>query len=349
MRQIGHFVLGLERGRDVLDRALLERHRAGLAGTFGQHRGDLGAVERGLVAHLPDHGQRIAALLGRPVAIGQHGHAGVDGDHLPHALDCLGCGLIEALWLDARVRRARHHGNQHAVDPGIDAELGRAIGLGRCVEPARGLAQDLEVSAGLEQRLFRHGLLGSQRHQGAISDLLAAGRDDLAALAAQLVGRQAPLLGGRCHQHLARRGAGLAHRRPVRPHRGGAAGGLHAEHGVVVGRVHRCLLDADQRPVGLQLFSDQHRNRGEHALAHLGRAADHRDLVVRRDAQPGVGRKGIALRGGGAAAEWQREADGQGRSAGGDLQEFASVDLAHDQAPLDSEAEASLMAARIWL
>jgi hypothetical protein len=153
-------------------------------------------------------------------------------------------------------------------------------------------------------------------------------------------------------------------------HRGAAAGGLHAEGGVVVGLVGRRLLDADLAPVGVEFFGQQHRDRGGHALPHLDRAGHHGHAVVGRDAQEGVRHEHRPFRGGGAGRDcapggaWQCKADHQCGGTPG-LEEAAprgrcqaaivvrghGVEriAVHAQAPLFKVTDASLMAARIWL
>ena len=55
--------------------------------------------------------------------------------------------------------------------------------------------------------------------------------------------------------------------------------------------VGRRGFDADLRPIGVELFGDDGGKAGVGALAHLEMLGDHRDAVVRRDAQEGVRRK----------------------------------------------------------
>ncbi len=80
-------------------------------------------------------------------------------------------------------------------------------------------------------------------------------------------GIDAPTLGGRLLQHLARAGADLAHRLDEVTHAARAVGVL-----VAVGfLVARRLDDAHLGPVGVELVGDDHRQRGaRRAVPHLG-------------------------------------------------------------------------------
>jgi len=319
MRQVGRAVAGIERlGRrriGVLDVAGLACHRATFAGAFGQHRIDLVVRQIGQRAQIPVDLECVAALPGGPVAVGQHRHAVRDGDDLAHALDCLGGAVVELGNLGAGLRRARHHRHQHAGQVDVDAVFRRAVDLGRGVQALERLAQQLEVLAVLQRRVLRRGELGGCHGECAIAEFLPLRPEHLTERGAALRGLDLPLRGRSAHQHRARCGAGLAQGCPVRPHRGAAAGGLHAEHRVRVGLVDRRLLDAHRFPVGIELLGQQHRDGGVHALAHLGRAAQHGDAVVGRDAQPGVER-GACRRGGAEAAAGRQHETEHQRAAG---------------------------------
>lgn len=130
-----------------------------------------------------------------------------------------------------------------------------------------------------------------------------------------------PLRRSCLHQHHSRRGASLSQRRPRRPHDGASARVLRPIPLLVEIR----LLDADALPVGLELFRDEHRDRGSRALPHLRPRYDDKDLAARLDAQERVRRE--RLRGPRAAAWREANADGQTAERGeSDREEFATTD-----------------------
>ena len=63
---------------------------------------------------------------------------------------------------------------------------------------------------------------------------------------------------------------------------------------MVVNRVDRSGFDPDLAPIGFEFFGHEHGQRGIDPLAHLGVVDDHRDGVVRADADEGIGRKSEA-------------------------------------------------------
>ena len=103
-----------------------------------------------------------------------------------------------------------------------------------------------------------------------------------------LGGRHVPARGGGGDQHLARGGAGLA-QVVLRRADGAAGAGRHVAPDAVAPAVlvRRGELGLHLAPVAFELFGDQHRQRGEAALAHLrlGDADDHG--VVGLDHDPG--------------------------------------------------------------
>ena len=92
--------------------------------------------------------------------------------------------------------------------------------------------------------------------------------------------RHAPFLGRRLLQHRPHRGAAQAHRLDEVPGRPRAVGVLVA----VFHLVARRLLDADLRPVRVELIGDHHRQRGARcARSHLGAGRDDCHDAVGRD------------------------------------------------------------------
>ena len=93
-------------------------------------------------------------------------------------------------------------------------------------------------------------------------------------------------------QHRSRRGAGFPQSFPLGPGARAAAGHLNPVRGVVVSRVNRRGFDPDLAPIGVEFFGHEHRERGIDSLAHFAVAGDHRDGIIRADADERVGRKG---------------------------------------------------------
>jgi hypothetical protein len=266
-------------------------------------------------------------------------------------LTALAFAVVDLRRLRAGLRRARHHGHQHAGHLRIDAVLRRAVELARRVQPARALAQDAEVLRILQHRRGRHGQLGRRGRERAVAELLAALVDAPGRPRCGTRRRHLPLRGGGGHEHLARRGTGLAHRLPGRrapwsSRRWPASG--------TSGCCRPC------RPVPARRAPSSSRHRALRRPASgwrsarpgpFRRTADHGDLTIAADAQEGVGREG---RGGveapRQAGQRQREADAQGRT-GAALQEAAAGGFAACpcSGSFTSVTEASLMAARISL
>ena len=98
-----------------------------------------------------------------------------------------------------------------------------------------------------------------------------------------------PALGCCRLEHLARCGARLAHhqlRTPRAPAAAGAEGDIHLVTRQVL--VDRCELHAHIFPAAFQFFGQHHGQAGAGALAHFGPRDFTNNLVVRRDADPGV-------------------------------------------------------------
>ena len=360
--EVRRFVGGAQHQRAVRGRvthvAVVARRRVGVGRCGIQLFAHVLRRQGGQCPEVPLHLERIAAAFRRPIAVGEHRHAVGNGQHSAHARYRPCCSFIEAGGFGAGQWRARHHSDQQAAHLGIDAVLRAAVHFLRRVEPLHGSAQQPEFGLGLQPGRSRNRQFRGAANQRAVRQPSAIRPKHLALLGAQQSGVEFPMR--RCcrHQHLARRRAGLAQRHPVGADRGAAAGGLQAKHRVVVGLVHGCRLDADAVPVGVELFGNQHRNRGQHTLAHLGRPAQHGDAVVGCDAQPGIRRKRRCVRQDRFAQP--RRFDGQGeadheRRAGAAFQEGtprarAAGSGEHRHTPRTCRfAAASLIAARIWL
>ena len=224
----------------------------------------------------------------------------------------LGLRCVEAFHLAAEHRAARDDGDEQARPLHVDAELGAAVHLGRRIEPPYPRPEDLPVLGILEGHVVR------QRHRGRLDGEFPVGEPPAARrvqhgplLGAAFGLVDAPRLPRRGHEHLARRRARLAERRVGRADAGAAARPLHAEHGVDVRLVRGREVDADLRPVGLELLGEQHRQGRRDALTHLGAVHHHEHTLVGIDAQPRVGCEGSHGGGTEPGAPGDMEADDQ--------------------------------------
>src|SRR5258705_1035556 len=86
--------------------------------------------------------------------------------------------------------------------------------------------------------------------------------------------------------------AGLAESFPLGSGAGTAARYLNSENRMVVDLIDRSCFKANIRPVRLELFGDEHRQRSVNALAHLRLVYDYRNNVVGAYPNKGVGSKG---------------------------------------------------------
>ncbi len=296
VREVGEHELGA----DLLGR-VGQRANVGIkvdqAFGFGQR---LVAGELFRAVHLlhcrrvPGQLQGVAALLGGPVAGGQHRHAlaaavGRHAQHGFHTGDGLGVAVVERLDLSAEHRWPRHHGGELAGQAHVDAVGLVAAGFVARVDTAGGLADEAELLGVFERDFFRHGELHRGLGQRAVAELLAAGADHEAALGAQVSRGHLPLRRCGGHQHGTGAGAEFAVLR-VRVLDGvGAAGQVHAKTGVEVGRAGVAVHALHLGPVGVQLFSQDHRQRGLHALSKIEPVDDHGGGAVRRNAHKGTG------------------------------------------------------------
>ncbi len=295
VRQVGEFV----DGRDLLRRARQAR-RVGLPGDGARRLRQRLVVGQLLVAAdffdgagIPVDLQRIAALLGRPVAVRDHGHAaaatvGRHFQHGHHALDGLGPGRVELGHFGAKHGRV---GDQRHLGAGrleVHAELLVAGGLGARIEPLDGLADQAELLRVLQRHGGGHRLLHGRIGHGAVAGLLAGGARQHAVGRLDLGRRHLPLLGGGRHQHGAGPGADFAVLGKRVGDGAGTARHLDAERGVLVLLAGRGQLAAHLRPVGIKLLGDQHRQRRLHALAEFEPVDLHRYAVVRRNVEEGI-------------------------------------------------------------
>ena len=317
------------------------------------------AGDRGRRAGVPFDHHRLGGLHRLPGLVGDHGHAAgaaghlrLEGQHLAHP-GHRGCRSAVVRGHAAAERGAHlHAGVEHAGLQHVDAEAGRAVDLASRFQARQRLSDELESGRILEQGLARNGLRrGGSRHFTETRRLARRMRQH-ALVHLHLGHRHGPLRGRRRHQHRARRRAGLAHRQPQvldarraaghhqtdlahrlarQPFQTAAQGaffvGVEGQcvddaGDVVVDAVHGRRLDAHAGPVGVQLFGQQHRQAGVHALAHFALGHDDNHAVVLTHLDPAVecdlaGRGGQRVARIQALSQWhQAEADGQ-RAAGG--------------------------------
>ena len=287
------------------DVALLVRHRARRhrkALVLGHDLRRAEAQRRGLV---PLGDECVAAALGRPIVLGEHGDAvgrrRGKGDHVEHAANLFCLGRVEARELGAEARRMQYHRGQHAGQFHILGEerAARRFRL-RIHARRRGLADIDEVLRILERHVGRHDLRrGGRRELAKLRALLRLAMLDQALGYRDFARRHAPALGRRADEHRARGGAGLTELLVGIRERGAAARALRfaPEEVVVALRVRGRAFDAHLRPVRIQLFGNQRRQPGVRALAHLEVLDDDGDRVVRADAHERIGlERGAALR-----------------------------------------------------
>lgn len=230
--------------------------------------------------------------------LGDHRHARGHLEHLDHPGHRQRRLGIERLERAAEHRRTQDHSGQQAVEIHVHAKLRAAGDFLRGVQ-ARGRLADQPPVLGLLQAQrgrIRHRQLPGVVGQVAVAQALVAGHHP-ALLGVQGRGRHLQALGRRLDQHLPGRGAGLAIAVELHPGRGRATGDLHpAERRQAIHRGGRRVLDANLRPVGIQLLGDQHRQPGPDALAHFRMAEHHGDHAVRSDAQERIGYEFFARR-----------------------------------------------------
>ncbi|CRO43236.1 hypothetical protein PAERUG_E10_London_26_VIM_2_06_13_01156 [Pseudomonas aeruginosa] len=291
----------------------------GLAGLLGElavlRHQRLGTTLLGL-ALVPLDLERVAALLRRPEALGDHRHAVRHLDHLDHPRNRPSRRGVERFHRGAEQRRALEQGDQHAGQADVEGELRTAVGLAGNVDARRLVTDQAEVLGILQLHFFRHRQFRRRSGQRTVAGLALAGRMfDEAVAGAQFGGRHSPLAGGGLDQHRARLGPGLAQLHPGVGHRRTAAGALHGAEGqvgVALGVGGRAF-HADLAPVRVEFLGDDGGDTGIGTLAHLHVLGDHRDTVVRGDPQEGVGREaGVRQgRGEGTPGSAPLEADGQ--------------------------------------
>ena len=264
--------------------------RLGLLAILLHH---LSGAEAAHGAFIPFHPQRVARRLRLPEGICDHGHAGGHGGDLADSRQAASAGVIKSLHGGAEDGRARHHRGQHAGRLDVNSENGFAVGFFGGVQPLQRLADDFEILGIFKRRFGGRRHLRRRLRQLPVGKAAIAGIEYCARFGAATGRIHLPLLGRGRDQHGAGRRTRLAKLLERRPHAGAAAGHLHAKHRVVVFGIHRRRFEAHFAPVSVQLFSQQHRQSGVDALAHLGVIHDDRDALIAADAHEGIGHEAI--------------------------------------------------------
>ena len=263
-----------------------------------------------------------------------------DLDHLLDALHLERLGGIEGLHLAAIDRRPRHDGDLHAGHADVGA-VGGAARAHVVVVDHRHVAADvlplrlvLQLRRGIAGRHLDVG--GCVHHLAEVEPLARARVVEAVVLRVDLARVDAPFLGRRLLQHVARGRAQLAHDLEVVAGAARAVGVLLVLAGRVELRlVARRLPYLHPLPVGFELVGQDHRDAGAHALTHLGTAARqrHRSVVGNLDEEVGLDRGAVALaarrRNHGTGGDVGAEHDGAGDAGG--LQEGTPADVLHAQ------------------
>jgi hypothetical protein len=282
-------------------------------------------------AFVPFDRQRLDGLRRLPVAVRDNRDAVAYVDRTAHTGQILDRREIVALHFAAEDRAMRDGRVQHAGQPHVDAEDRRAVDFRRHIDAPCRFASEFELLRRLDLDLGHVSHCSGRSGQLAVGcGTLAAGVVHLSQLCTRLRVRNAPRLRSRCTQSLACIRTGCLHRDACAANRE-AADGRHAPVDVVLAQtaVRRCVLDADLLPVHFELFCDQHRQRREHALTHLGLRTTDDDGVIRLDREPRAHFTGAARMrligtrlGGSGKADCQQQTPGGARR--GD-HEFATV------------------------
>jgi hypothetical protein len=325
---VGRLDLGDGARHGPVDIADVLRHRPGFERRLFELACDRIGRELGVRTVVPFDLQGREPFLRSPHMVGHDGNSVIEAHDLPHALHRLGRRIIHALHAPPEDGRLRERRDLHAGRPDVDAVNGRAVDLRRGVQPLGRRADKLEILRPLERHVFGH------RHAGSIGGKLAiCGASSCRRVAHFTALRAArgcihiPALCRRGDEHGSRDCTGLAQGLPRCAYGVGVAGCLYAaEQGIAVELfVGRSMLQPDLLQVHLQLFRDQHGDRGIGALTHLHVGHGQDNLPIALDADEGVGCEAIGAGRFGVAvcerqAQTQHQASARGRS---DLQERA--------------------------
>ncbi len=211
--------------------------------------------------------------------IGHHGHACRHLDHRADPGNGPGRAGVEGLDCGAEHGWAGHHRGEQAWEPHVDAELGAPGGLLRRVQTLCWFPDKLPVLRILERHRLERRQLGGGRCEFTVRSPLVAG-DHYAVLGAAVGGFHSKALRRCLHQQRPGSGTGLAVPVEFGQGRRRATGHLQADRGMRVHRRGLRVRDLDLRPIGVQLLSDKHRQRGPDSLAHFGMREQDGDAVI---------------------------------------------------------------------
>ena len=185
----------------------------GLRDQLRKHARDGGAALVGVRAFVPLDVENFAPLHGGPGAIGNHGDAVRNLDHVFDARHGLGFGRVETGNLAAEYRAARQHRVNHVRPLHVDAEVLLAGGFRARVQTLYRLADDLELLGVLGLRAGGDRQFVGGFRERAVAQLgVVRWIDDETIFGAEPRGRYAPLLRGGFDQHGAAFGSHLAQR-----------------------------------------------------------------------------------------------------------------------------------------
>ncbi len=228
-----------------------------------------------VLARSPRDLQLVARLVRLPIRVRDHRDAGRRLQHVTHAGHSLRGFSLEALDAGAELGRLSQRRVQHARQAHVDTELRGAVHLRGRVQALLRLADVLELVASLELHVL--GLRQRRRCFRELAErLAAAGEHDVAVRDRARLRRRAPLFRGCADESHARFRARHAQLLPRVAHTRAAARHLAAQQSVDVLLAGRSEFDFDGRRRDAELFGDQRRQRGVHALAHFGAIAQHR-------------------------------------------------------------------------
>ncbi|MCY1215541.1 hypothetical protein D9M69_163710 [compost metagenome] len=298
--------------------------------------------------------QRVAPLPGRPVALGDHGHAfatTVDR-HAQHCLDTLDGSrgaVVHRSQSRAKHRRMCHHGSELTGQARVDTEILAPAALGMRIDARGGRADDAKVLRVLQRDFLRHRQGHGGLGQFAVAQRAATRTQHHPCAGAQRGHVHVPARRRRRQQHRSGTGAKLAVLREAVLDRMRTAGEMNAEQRVDVGSVVRAVPAVHLAPVRVELLGQDHRQGSLHALAELQPVDGHCDLAAGSNLHKRQwllrrlqGARGAAGTGGLCHGQMrkctERQADGAGQ-----LQEAAArqhggfVALAPRQQPLQVE------------
>ena len=178
-RQLVHRFDFSGRACHCLDRvAVVACHHARFQRRVSQRPHDIRGPDLSVRPLVPADVERGEALLGRPHVVGHHRHRVVQANDLAHARDRFGPGVVDAREPAAEHGAGGERGDFHVRKSHVDAELRRAVDLGRRVHALGGRADQLEVFRVFEGHAARHPQRGGLVDQRAVAERAIDTRPD---------------------------------------------------------------------------------------------------------------------------------------------------------------------------